>query len=150
MKRFGAAAMAAVTLSISACATQPDQIHAEYVSPTMYQSWNCDQIRDELARVTSRVQEVTGQQKRKATNDAVAMTVGLVIFWPALFVLALGQDQKDELARLKGEYDALNQVQVANRCTYAPPPQAVVGAPQPATVAAPVPAPATGAVTAAK
>lgn len=46
-----------------------------------------------------------GAQKQQATNDAVAMGVGLVLFWPALFCLAGGNDRKEELSRLKGEYE---------------------------------------------
>jgi hypothetical protein len=113
--------MAAVMLMLSACATQPDQISAQYVSPVMYQGYSCDQIRSELVRISDRVAVVTGQQKQKATNDAIAMTVGIVIFWPALFFLAMGQDQKDELGRLKGQYDALNAAAVQNHCVYAAP-----------------------------
>lgn len=75
----------------------------------MYQSYTCDQIRLELQRIGARVSEVTGQQQRAANNDALAMGVGLVIFWPALFFLASDNDKRDELSRLRGEYDALQQ-----------------------------------------
>lgn len=92
---------------VSACATNPDKISAQYVSPLAYQGYTCDQIRTELVRVGTRVSEVTGQQRKQANNDALAMGVGLVIFWPALFFLAGGSDKKEELGRLKGEYDAL-------------------------------------------
>ncbi|WP_200241917.1 hypothetical protein [Lamprobacter modestohalophilus] len=46
------------------------------------------------------------------------MGVGLVLFWPALFFLA-GGDKKDELARLKGEYDALEQAAIQKDCMIA-------------------------------
>jgi len=46
------------------------------------------------------------------------MGVGLVLFWPALFFLA-GSDKKDELARLKGEYDALEQAAIQKDCMIA-------------------------------
>lgn len=42
-----------------------------------------------------------------ATRDKVAMGVGLMLFWPALFSLAAG-DEKAELARLKGEFEAMD------------------------------------------
>lgn len=44
------------------------------------------------------------------------MTVGLVIFWPALFFLA-GGDKKDELSRMIGEYDALDGIAIEKNCT---------------------------------
>ncbi len=110
-------ACAAVTLS--ACASSPDRIQAAYVSPLQYQHLSCDQIRVEITRISGRVAEVTGQQRRQANNDAVAMGVGLVIFWPALFFLAGGNDRRDELARLKGEYDALEVVANEKQCSFA-------------------------------
>lgn len=107
-------------LAVSACASNPDKISAAYVSPLQYQNYDCDQVRSELIRISSRVSEVTGQQRSEATKDAWAMGVGLVIFWPALFFLAGGSDKKDELARLKGEYDALQISATEKRCQFAP------------------------------
>ncbi len=60
-----------------------------------------------------------GAQKQQATNDAVAMGVGLVLFWSALFCLAGGNDRKEELSRLKGEYDALEQAAIQKSCPVA-------------------------------
>lgn len=97
----------AICSLMTACAASPNSISAAYVSPLQYQHYTCDQIRTELARIGVRVSEVTGQQQRQANNDALAMGVGLVLFWPALFFLAGGSDKREELSRLKGEYDAL-------------------------------------------
>ncbi|MFZ4165689.1 hypothetical protein [Brevundimonas sp. NPDC058933] len=105
-------------LSLAACATAPDKISASYVSPLQYQAYDCGQIRTELVRISQRVDEVTGQQRKQANNDAIAMGVGLVLFWPALFFLAGGNDKKEELGRLKGEYDALQQTAVTKRCNF--------------------------------
>jgi hypothetical protein len=117
MKSAIAIALSAA-LTLSACATAPDKIQAQYVSPLQYQSYDCGQIRNELIRISSRVSEVTGQQRRQASNDAWAMGVGLVIFWPALFFLAGGSDKKEELGRLKGEYDALQIAANEKRCGF--------------------------------
>ena len=123
MKTIVAPALCAALL-VSACASSPDSISAQYVSPIVYQSYSCDQIRTELVRVGARVSEVTGQQRTKANNDALAMGVGLVIFWPALFFMAMGQDKKDELGRLKGEYDALQSSATEKQCGFTPAAQA--------------------------
>lgn len=109
---------ACAALSLAACATSPDKISASYVSPLQYQGYDCGQIRTELVRIGQRVDEVTGQQRKQANNDAIAMGVGLVLFWPALFFLAGGNDKKEELGRLKGEYDALQQAAVSKRCNF--------------------------------
>lgn len=117
MKSLVAAALCAA-LTASACASNPDSISASYVSPLAYQSYDCGQIRSELVRISNRVADVTGQQRRQANNDAWAMGVGLVLFWPALFFLAGGSDKKEELARLKGEYDALQVSATEKRCNF--------------------------------
>ncbi|MDQ0466947.1 hypothetical protein QO010_004744 [Caulobacter ginsengisoli] len=106
---------AVIASTTTACATSPDKISASYVSPLQYQGYDCDQIRAEMMRVNSRVREVAAEQRKSAKNDAIAVGVGLVLFWPALFFLATS-DQKEELARLKGEYDALDQSAIQKKC----------------------------------
>ncbi|WP_419639977.1 hypothetical protein [Thiolapillus sp.] len=104
-----------LTAFLGGCSSSPDKISAQYVSPLMYQSHDCDQIGMELRRVNRRLIEVTGAQESEANKDAVAMGVGLVLFWPALFFLA-GDDHAAELGRLKGEYEALELAAIQKRC----------------------------------
>ncbi len=105
-------------LFISACAKKSSSIQATYVSPLQYQSYSCQQIGMEISRVSRKVSEISGKQDSQATKDAVAMGVGLVVFWPALFFL-IGDDKKEEIARLKGEYDALEQIAIQKNCSIA-------------------------------
>ena len=113
MKKF---IMSLVILShLTACASKSDNISSQYVSPLIYQQHNCNQIRMEMARVGRRVNEVAGVQDDMAGKDAAALGVGLVIFWPALFFM-IGSDKKEEIARLKGEYEALEQVAIQKEC----------------------------------
>jgi len=55
-------------------------------------------------------------QDEKATKDAVATTVGVIVFWPALFLIGGNDQQTAELARLRGELEAIEQVSVRKRC----------------------------------
>jgi hypothetical protein len=102
-------------LSIGACASKSDKIQATYVSPLQYQDYSCRQIRAEMVRISQKVNEVSGVQDKQASNDSVAMGVGLILFWPALFFL-IGDDQKAELSNLKGQYDALQQAAIQKDC----------------------------------
>ena len=102
---------------ISGCASGSKSIKASYVSPLQYQSYDCNQIGQEMSRVGRNVSEVAAQQDSVAGKDAAVMGVGLVLFWPALFALAAGEDRKEELARLKGEADALEQSAINKQCT---------------------------------
>lgn len=107
-----------LVLFIGACAKQPDQISSTYCSPARYQSYSCEQVGMELHRVKSKILEVSGQQESEATKDAVALSVGLVLFWPALFFM-MGDDKKQELAALKGEYEALEEAAIQRECGIA-------------------------------
>lgn len=68
-----------------------------------------------MLAVSGQVRDMAGAQDKKAKSDQVAMGVGLLLFWPAIFFLA-GSDHKNELAHLKGEYDALNTVGIQKKC----------------------------------
>ena len=105
-------------LSLGACAPSSDKVQAKYVSPLQYQGYSCNQIRQEMMIVSRHVSDVSGTQDHQANNDSAAMGVGLVLFWPALFFLA-NKDQREELGRLKGEYEALEQAAVRKNCSVA-------------------------------
>jgi hypothetical protein len=106
----------AVALSIAGCATRSENIAASYVSPMTYASYNCNQLREEAARISSRVVQVTGAQDQKATGDAIATGVGVIIFWPALFLIKGDSTTAAELARLRGEMDAIEQTSTQKQC----------------------------------
>lgn len=105
----------AISVVLAGCASKSKDIKATYVSLLEYQNYSCSQIGKELKRVNRRLIDVSGAQDDTAGNDAVAMGVGLVLFWPSLFFIA-GDDQKEEVARLKGEYDALEQAAIEKDC----------------------------------
>lgn len=101
---------------MAACASSPDNISASYVSPNQYASYSCGQLRDEAARVSNRALQVSGAQSSKATTDAIATGVGVVLFWPALFLIKGDGTTAAEVARLKGEMEAIEQVSIQKRC----------------------------------
>lgn len=103
-------------LVLGGCASSSKEISAAYISPMTYDSYNCEQLSAEMQRISSRVQQVSGSVDSRASNDSVAMGVGLVLFWPALFFLKGDGPEAQELARLKGEYDAVNQTAIRKQC----------------------------------
>jgi len=106
-----------VASHLAACARGPDSIDARYVSPNTYQNWSCEQLVDEKMRLTREVDRVSGLQRENANADAAMMTVGLIIFWPALIGLAATKDRKEELSRLKGEYEAVDLQAKGKQCS---------------------------------
>lgn len=106
---------------LSACASQPEDIQATYVSPNLYANYTCSELLEERERIVARVSSASAAQSDKATNDAVATGVGLILFWPAIFFLASGTDREAELASLKGNYDAIDQATIKRKCSLPSP-----------------------------
>ncbi len=101
---------------LSSCASKPQDIEAAYVSPTFYESLSCDRLREEATAVSARAIAASGAQQKKADNDAVAVGVGLVLFWPALFFAKGDGASAAEVARLKGEMKAIEAASIKNNC----------------------------------
>jgi hypothetical protein len=117
MKRQIVVAMSCIALV--GCASRSKDVSAAYVSPVLYQGLTCEQLALEAQTISSRAAMAMGQQDQKATNDAVAVTVGLVIFWPALFFMSGASAPTAEVARLKGEMQAIEQASIRNNCGIA-------------------------------
>jgi hypothetical protein len=118
MKRTAISALA-VVFGIVGCSTASKDIAPMYVSPMQYQQQECEQLAAEAARIQVRVNQLGGRLDEAAANDKAIMGVGIVLFWPALFLLGGTKQQEAEYARLRGEYDALQSAAVARKCAVA-------------------------------
>lgn len=116
MKKIIASAL--IVSLLSACATRPENVVASHVSSLKYESVDCRRIAVEADDVNAKLSSLTANLDSKATTDAVLTTVGLIVFWPALFGLAAtgGKAEEQELARLKGEKAALEQASLQKNC----------------------------------
>jgi hypothetical protein len=103
-------------LILGGCATAAKDIAPTYVSPIQYQSYDCQQIEAENARLVNRVSQLGGRLDEAASNDKAIGVVGAVLFWPALFALGGTKNQEAEYARIKGEHDALQQASIQKKC----------------------------------
>ena len=79
---------------LSACADKSAEIAPSYVSPQLYQSMTCRQLGEEAQRVSARA------------GQAVA----------AAFLIKGDGQSAAEVARLKGEMQAIEQANVAKKC----------------------------------
>lgn len=125
MRMFACTILCGILLS--ACAKDASQVGATYISPVTYEGYTCAQLGEEAQRVSGRAAQAAGVQDQKSTNDAVAMGVGLIIFWPAMLMTKGNDENTAELARLKGQMDAIEQVSIRKKCGIqfqrpAPPP----------------------------
>jgi hypothetical protein len=120
MKIANLVAVAACAAQISACASLPDRVGPSHISSSAvrYAEYDCDQVRQEMARVDVEARKVAGVQGRLAVQDFVVFGAAVTTFWPALFLLA-GDDKEDELGHLKGKQVALEKVAIEKRCPVA-------------------------------
>lgn len=103
-----------ICMFVVGCSPAPQSIPSAYVSPLVYQPYNCAQLMQEWHRIGRKTQEVASSQTEESSKDATAVGVGLLL-WPAFFFL-IGNDRKEEVARLKGEADALEQAAIQKDC----------------------------------
>ena len=106
----------ALTIALAGCSTASKDIAAVSVSPLQYQSYDCEQLTSESQRIQVRVNQLGGRLDEAASNDKAITGVGMILFWPALFALGGTKQQEAEYARLKGEYDAVQQTAIAKKC----------------------------------
>ena len=114
--RVGWFLLAPLFLVATGCASSSSDITASYVSPHQYQQLNCQQISAEAERVSRRVSELSGAQDSKASGDAVATGIAIVVFWPAAFFIKGDGHTAAELGRLKGEFEALEKASIEKNC----------------------------------
>lgn len=107
--------MAAI-VAVAGCSTASKDISATYVTPMQYQPYDCQQLQAESMRIQGRVVELGGRLDQAASNDKTITGVGLILFWPALFALGGTKQQEAEYARLRGEYDAVQQASIQKKC----------------------------------
>jgi hypothetical protein len=103
-------------LSLAGCASKSADIAPTYVSPLQYQSFTCPQLSAEAQRVSAAAVAASGQQDSQASKDAVATTVGVIVFWPTLFLIGGDKQNAAQLANLKGQMDAIEQASIQKNC----------------------------------
>jgi hypothetical protein len=103
-------------LILAGCASKASDVTPSYVSPMQYDAYNCNQLAEEAQRVSARASAAAGAQDSQATKDTVATTVGVIVFWPALFFIGGDKQNAAELGRLRGEMEAIEQASIRKKC----------------------------------
>ncbi len=105
-----------LTMILTGCASSSKEVAANYVSPTQYKAYDCEQLTSEAHRVQVKANNLAGQLDEAASNDKMIATGGTLLFWPALFALGGNDAQESEFANLKGEHDAIEEVVISKKC----------------------------------
>ncbi len=103
------AASAAIVLA--SCAKAPESISASYISDVGYQQYTCDQLGSEMSRLSSALALASAQQEKARTNDVV----GVILIGLPVSSMS-GDNIAPEIARLKGEQEAVRRAAMIKRC----------------------------------
>jgi hypothetical protein len=109
MKKTAILILAALVLS--ACANRPESIRASYVSHEKFAHLDCMTLTNKMGDTRSELDKISRMQNDKANGDAVG------VFLLGVPFSKLSGDHEGDVARLKGEVEALQTAQVKNRCT---------------------------------
>lgn len=117
------------SISLAGCAQHSNKIEASYVSPNAFSGRSCSQLTNERNQIVHKVNQLSVDQNKSATNDAVLTGVALLVFWPAAIALAATKDNATAVSAAKGNYDAVTARMVSQGCNLPPDPIAPVTAP---------------------
>ena len=129
MKRLTFLVIVLALIFGSGCAKKPEKIAAASVSPLQYKDYDCDQIAQEMDRVGKRTTDLYYSIDKTAKKDAWMMGIGMVVFWPTLFLIEGNGPEANEYAQLKGQYEALQQAAIQKKCnmeTLPPSPEQLI------------------------
>jgi hypothetical protein len=100
---------------VSACAKSPDSIAPAYISEVGYHNWSCAQLAEESARLSTALASASVQQENARTTD----TVGVILIGLPVSSLS-GDNIAPEIARLKGETEAVRKASMSKACGAPP------------------------------
>ena len=120
-RRLLAAVVGAALLA--GCATRSDHVAPRATDPAAYAGWDCSRLHDEIDTVQQRAADVAYAVDSRVGNNMIALGLGVTVFWPALLAMRPDGLEAEQLADLKGRYEALRTVVARQQCP--PPPEAM-------------------------
>jgi hypothetical protein len=109
----------ALGLALSACVTRSVDVKPAAANPADFAGWPCEKIQDELDAVQQRAADVAYAVDQRAGNNILALGVGVTVFWPALLAMRPDGLEAQDLARLKGRFEALRTAERLQNCAPA-------------------------------
>ena len=79
-------------------------------------AWNCSRIDDEQDAVQQRAADVAYAVDERAGNNILALGVGVMVFWPAILAMRPAGLEAQDLAQLKGRFEALQTASRLKGC----------------------------------
>lgn len=100
----------AMVVLANGCASRPESISASYVSHEKYIAGDCLRLETQMSDARAELTKVSAMQDSKANGDAVG------VFLVLIPVSKLTGDHAGDVARWKGEVEAIETAQIKNKC----------------------------------
>ncbi len=102
-----------LAVAVVGCATRPESISASFVSHEKYMGQNCAQLTDSMADARAKLADYSKQQDSKANIDAAT------VFFVLIPASKLSGDHAGDVAKYKGEVEAIETAQIKTSCKKA-------------------------------
>ncbi len=103
--------LAGLTLTLlSACASRPESISASYVSHEKYTGNDCAKLTTLMSDARAELTKFSEMQNSKANVDAAS------VFFVLIPASKLTGDSAADVAKWKGEVEAIDTAQIKNKC----------------------------------
>jgi hypothetical protein len=101
---------------LAGCASRSADVKPWPTSAADFAGWPCETLDDESERVQQRAAEVAYAVDAHHGNNVIVFTLGTTVFWPALLAMRPDGPDAEELARLRGRYEALSVASARRGC----------------------------------
>jgi hypothetical protein len=103
--------LAGLTLTLlSACASRPESISASYISHEKYTGNDCAKLTNLMSDARAELTKFSEMQNSKANVDAAS------VFFVLIPASKLTGDSAADVAKWKGEVEAIDTAQIKNKC----------------------------------
>ncbi len=103
---------------LAACSSAPksNEVSAAYVPTAMYQNMNCEQLITEAEAIRRSVPALEAAVDKHRSQQTTVEVVTWLLFWPAAFALDKGEANSSQLAKAKGELEAISMAMKSKNC----------------------------------
>jgi len=105
-----------IVLTACSGAKQASEVNKVYVSSAKYKGLTCKELIAESEIIRSREPALAAKVDKHYKSQKNTELVTWLLFWPAAFWLEDGEKDSSELARVRGELDAIRQAMLAKDC----------------------------------
>lgn len=117
--RFTRILMATAVVAVAAgCSSAPksNEVTAAYVPTSNYKDFTCEQLVAEAEGIRRSVPALASAVDKHRSNQDGVELITWILFWPAAFALDKGEENSGQLAKAKGELEAVTLAMQTKRC----------------------------------